>query len=73
MTPDLVVTYGLRYSLLQPPFENTGNQVAPTVDMDQWFKTAGKKALQGNVDPARFDIQSFRAGQWRQALLGLGL
>ncbi|MGC2270814.1 MAG: carboxypeptidase-like regulatory domain-containing protein, partial [Candidatus Sulfotelmatobacter sp.] len=25
VTPNLVLTYGARYSLLQPPFENTGN------------------------------------------------
>ena len=49
VTPSLVVTYGLRYSLLQPPFENTGNQVAPTVNMDQWFKTRGEQAALGNV------------------------
>ena len=50
MTPNLVVTYGVRYSLLQPPFENRGNQVSPTVDMDQWFKTRGQEAYLGNVD-----------------------
>jgi len=50
VTPDLVVTYGVRYSLLQPPFENTGNQVSPTVDMDQWFKTRGNDAYLGTVD-----------------------
>ncbi len=49
VTSHLVVTYGLRYSLLQPPFENAGNQVAPTVDMDQWFKTRGEQAALGNV------------------------
>jgi hypothetical protein len=50
MTPNLVVTYGVRYSLLQPPFENRGNQVSPTVDMDQWFKTRGQDAYQGTVN-----------------------
>jgi hypothetical protein len=49
VTPNLVLTYGVRYSLLQPPFESTGNQVAPTVDMDQWFKTRGAEALLGNA------------------------
>jgi hypothetical protein len=49
ITPALVVTYGVRYSLLQPPFENTGNQVAPTVDMDQWFKNRRSEMLQGNA------------------------
>ncbi len=49
VTPDLVVTYGLRYSLLQPPFENTGNQVAPTADMNQWFTNRWQNALQGQT------------------------
>jgi hypothetical protein len=49
VTPDLVVTYGARYSLLQPPFENRGNQVAPTVDMNQWFKTRGQEMYLGNA------------------------
>jgi hypothetical protein len=49
VTPNLVVTYGARYSLLQPPFENRGNQVAPTVDMDKWFKTRGRQAALGNA------------------------
>jgi len=49
VTPNLVLTYGLRYSLLQPPFENTGNQVAPTVDMHQWFINRWQNANIGNV------------------------
>ncbi|HUO24848.1 MAG TPA: carboxypeptidase-like regulatory domain-containing protein [Candidatus Aquilonibacter sp.] len=49
VTPNLVVTYGLRYSLLQPPFENTGNQVAPTIDMHQWFTNRWQNQLNGDV------------------------
>jgi hypothetical protein len=49
VTPHLVVTAGVRYSLLQPPFENRGNQVAPTVDMHQWFTNRWQNALQGSV------------------------
>jgi len=37
VTPNLVLTGGLRYSLLQPPFETHGNQVAPDVSLNQWF------------------------------------
>ncbi len=48
-TPNLTFTYGLRYSLLQPPFENAGNQVSPTVDMHQWFTNRWKNMYQGNV------------------------
>ncbi|MGA9979381.1 MAG: carboxypeptidase-like regulatory domain-containing protein, partial [Candidatus Sulfotelmatobacter sp.] len=49
VTPNMVLTYGARYSLLQPPFESKGNQVSPTFDMDQWFKTRGQQADLGNV------------------------
>ncbi|HJT69309.1 MAG TPA: carboxypeptidase-like regulatory domain-containing protein [Terriglobales bacterium] len=37
VTPNLVLTGGLRYSLLQPPYEIHGNQVAPDVSLNQWF------------------------------------
>jgi hypothetical protein len=49
VTPNLTLTYGLRYSLLQPPFENTGNQVSPTVDMHQWFENRVSNMYQGSV------------------------
>lgn len=38
VTPNLVLTGGVRYSLLQPPYEIHGNQVSPTVSMNSWFK-----------------------------------
>ena len=50
VTPNLVVTYGLRYSLLQPPYESSGNQVSPTVNMHQWFSTRIQQMYQGNVE-----------------------
>ena len=31
VTPNLTLTGGLRYSLLQPPFERTGEQAQPTI------------------------------------------
>ncbi len=48
VTPNLTLTYGLRYSLLQPPFENAGNEVAPTVDMHEWFTTRWQQMYLGN-------------------------
>jgi hypothetical protein len=48
-TPNLVVTYGVRYSLLQPPYEANGNQVAPTVDMHQWFENRITNMYNGAV------------------------
>lgn len=49
-TPNLTITYGLRYSLLQPPYEADGNQVSPTVDMQQWFENRITNMYQGVVD-----------------------
>jgi hypothetical protein len=49
-TPNLVVTYGVRYSLLQPPYEATGEQVSPTVSMHQWFENRITNMYQGVVD-----------------------
>jgi hypothetical protein len=50
VTPNLTVTAGLRYSLLQPPYEASGNQVSPTVNMHQWFTNRWKNMYNGVVD-----------------------
>jgi hypothetical protein len=49
MKPNFTVTYGLRYSILQPPFETTGTQVAPTTSLHDWFDQRGIAASQGQV------------------------
>jgi hypothetical protein len=38
MKKNLTINYGLRYSLLSPPWETTGTQVAPTFSLGDWFK-----------------------------------
>jgi hypothetical protein len=35
--PNLTITYGLRYTLLQPPYETTGTQAAPTTSLNDFF------------------------------------
>ncbi len=50
VTPNLTLTAGLRYSLLQPPYEANGNQVSPTVNMHQWFTNRWKDMLSGTVN-----------------------
>jgi hypothetical protein len=60
-TPNLVFTYGLRYSLLQPPYEANGEQVSPTVNMHQWFTNRWKSMQQGNV--VQPDLSFDLAGQ----------
>ncbi len=47
VTPNLVLTGGLRYSLLQPPFEVNGNEVAPSVSLNDWFNKRSQAMSQG--------------------------
>ncbi len=47
--PNLTVTYGVRYSLLQTPYETKGQEVAPTIDTDAWYKEREADALKGIV------------------------
>ena len=44
---NLTVNYGLRYSLLSPPWETSGTQVAPTFSLGQWFKQRSINMLHG--------------------------
>jgi Carboxypeptidase regulatory-like domain len=53
MKPNLTFTYGLRYAILQPPYETTGTQVAPTISLHDWFNQRAAAAAAGGVyDPA---------------------
>jgi len=45
--PNITVTAGLRHSLLQTPYEVNGQQVAPTINLHQWFINRGIAAAQG--------------------------
>jgi hypothetical protein len=47
--PNFTVTYGLRYTILQPPYETTGTQVSPTISLHDWFNQRGLAASQGQV------------------------
>jgi hypothetical protein len=49
VTPKLTVTVGLRHSLLQTPYEINGQQVAPTVNMHDWFGRRAAAAAAGSV------------------------
>jgi hypothetical protein len=53
MKSNFTFTYGLRYTILQPPYETTGTQVAPTLSLHDWFNQRAAAAAQGQVyDPA---------------------
>ena len=50
--PNFTFTYGLRYSILQPPYETTGTQVSPTISLNDWFSQRSIAAANGQVyDP----------------------
>jgi hypothetical protein len=44
---NLTMMYGVRYSLLQPPYERSGSQVSPSISLDNFFYTRMKDATQG--------------------------
>jgi hypothetical protein len=47
--PNLTITFGLRHTLLQTPYETKGQQIAPTVDTHQWYLERGRAAAEGRV------------------------
>ncbi len=50
--PNLTVTFGLRYTLLQTPWETHGQQVAPNIDTHTFFEQRETAALAGQIyDP----------------------
>lgn len=42
--PSVIITYGVRYTLLQTPYEVNGQQIATTVDTHEWFLKRGEAA-----------------------------
>ena len=52
--PNLTVTIGLRHTLLQTPYEVNGQQVAPTIDLHQWFNNRAIAAAQGTGNQPEF-------------------
>jgi Carboxypeptidase regulatory-like domain len=49
VNPKLIVTLGLRQSLLQTPWETDGQQVAPTIDTHAWFEQRETAALHSQI------------------------
>lgn len=47
--PNLTLTFGIRHTILQTPYETSGQQVAPTIDTHTWFIQRQIAASQGAV------------------------
>jgi Carboxypeptidase regulatory-like domain len=65
MTRDLTITYGIRYTSLQTPYEVNGQEVAPSVSLNDWFNTRKEKMLTGVTDQP--DISFAGAGHAHNA------
>ena len=53
---NLVLTGGVRYSLLQPPYETSGTQVAPTVSLHDWFRQRWINMIHGKASNPPFSF-----------------
>ncbi len=49
VTPNLTITAGLRYSLLQPVYETNGNQVSPDQSLNQFVTSRAAAMAQGQI------------------------
>lgn len=47
MKPNVTLTFGVRYSLLQPIYELNGEQVAPNISLGDFFNTRMRDMVQG--------------------------
>ncbi len=75
-TPKLTLTYGLRHTLLQTPYERNGQQVSPTIDTDAWYKQREAAAQAGQVyEPLLEFVPSGKAngrpGYWPKQKLNI--
>jgi hypothetical protein len=47
--PNLTLTFGLRHTLLQTPYETSGQQVVPTIDTHTWYLQRESAAQSGQI------------------------
>ena len=47
--PNLTLTFGIRHTILQTPWETKGQQVAPTIDTHTWFQQRAAAAAAGQI------------------------
>jgi hypothetical protein len=55
--PNLTLTFGLRHTLLQVPYERNGQEVVPTVNLGQWLNKRWVGAAKGNVVQPQFGFE----------------
>jgi hypothetical protein len=65
VSPNLQLTFGLRYSLLQPPYETNGNQATPTPSLSTFFnhRAIAGEAGYGYQPPLSFALSGQANGK----------
>lgn len=56
ITSKITLTYGVRHTILQTPYEVNGQQVQPSVSLHGWFETRVAQAAKGVVDQPNFSF-----------------
>ena len=46
--PNLTLTFGIRHTILQTPWETSGQQATPTIDTHTWFM---QREISGTAGP----------------------
>ncbi|HTD97286.1 MAG TPA: TonB-dependent receptor, partial [Edaphobacter sp.] len=54
--PNLTLTFGIRQTILQTPWETRGQQVAPTVDTHDWYTQREVAAQKGQIYEPNLDF-----------------
>jgi hypothetical protein len=60
--PNLTITFGVRHTLLQTPYETSGQEVAPTIDTHTWYLQRESAAQSGQIYEA--DLNFAPAGNY---------
>ena len=53
---NLTITFGVRHTLLQTPYEVNGQQVAPSINVHDWFENRGLAAAKGQIHQPSFSF-----------------
>lgn len=48
--PNLTLTFGLRHSILQTPWETSGQEITPTIDTHTWYQARESGALNSQIN-----------------------
>ena len=62
VTPDLTISYGLRWQNYSVPYEKNGIESLPTLDFDQLFNARVTQSQAGDVDPTGVPFVSYVLG-----------